>query len=169
MQPLPRGRGSVSSVKHKTTFPGFALVAIAVTLAALPAYAAEPIVGRWVLTSQEVNGQKTTPQELMLRVAPAGDAYEFAYSTPRNNKVQFVSLRFVVRLEGREADVTDGNGGKIGDVRITKAGPSLYRMVLEGPDRPTASGTIIVSADGRTLKSESDAGAVHTVQIFTRQ
>jgi hypothetical protein len=151
-----------------------AVVCLAVFVCAPQIYAAEPLVGRWVLISQEVAGQKATADDLTLRINPAGKALEFAWSVPVNN-IQFVSLRFSVRLDGTEADVTNGNSQKIGTVKVTKAGASAYRIMIGGPNRPTASGTMTVSADGKTLKSESDAtprgrsAPVHTVQVFSRQ
>ncbi len=147
---------------------------VIVLLLIVPIRAAEPLSGRWLLVSQEVGGQKRPTGDLMLRVNPAGKSFEFAYSTPVND-IQFVSLRFAARLDGTEADVTDGSGKKIGSVKVTKSGASLYKIVLEGPNRPTASGTMTVSADGKTLRSESDSSArgqsavMHTVQIFARQ
>lgn len=151
-----------------------AAVCLAVFVSSLPIHAAEPLVGRWVLTSQEVGGQKVAADDLTLRINPAGKALEFAYSVPVNN-IQFVSLRFSVRLDGTEADVTNGNSQKIGTVKLTKAGASAYRIMIAGPNRPTAAGAMTVSADGKMLKSESDAtprgqsAPVHTVQVFFRQ
>lgn len=136
--------------------------------------AAEPLPGRWLLVDQEVGGQKTGIDELTLRVIAEGQALEFAYSVPVNN-IQFVSLRFTARLDGTEADVTNANGKKIGTVRVTKSGAGQYRILLQGEGRPTASGTMTVSADGKTLTSESDSktGAqktvTHMVQHFSRQ
>lgn len=147
---------------------------LTVLLSVLPIQAAEPLAGRWLLVSQEVGGQKTAIEEMMLRVNPAGQALEFAYSVPVND-IQFVSLRFSARLDGSEADVTNGNGQKIGTAKVTRSGASEYRVVLQGQNRPTASGTMTVSADGKTLKSESEssargrAGVIRTVQIFSRQ
>lgn len=151
-----------------------AVLCLAVAFSALPAFAAEPLIGRWVLTSQEVGGQKSAAEDLTLRIIPTGKALEFAYSVPVNN-IQFVSLRFSARLDGTEADVTNGKSQKIGSVKVTKSGASAYRIVIAGPNRPTASGTMTVSADGKTLTSESEAtprgqsAPVHTVQVFSRQ
>lgn len=145
-----------------------------VLLLAVPIQAAEPLSGRWLLVSQEIGGQKKPTQELMLRVNPAGKAFEFAYSVPVND-IQFVSLKFSARLDGTEAGVTNANGQKIGTVKVTKSGPAQYKIILQGPNRPTASGIMTVSADGKTMRSESDsrgrgeAGVIHTVQVFARQ
>ena len=54
-----------------------AVVCLAVFVSALPLYAAEPLVGRWVLISQEVGGQKVAADDLTLRINPAGKALEF--------------------------------------------------------------------------------------------
>ena len=141
---------------------------------ALRIQAAEPLSGRWLLTSQEVGGQKRPAEALMLRITPAGQAFDFAYSLPVND-IQFVSLKFSARLDGTEADVTNAKGQKIGTVKVSKSGAAQYKIVLQGSGRPTASGTMTVSADGKTLRSESDSnargqpGVIHTVQLFTRQ
>jgi hypothetical protein len=149
-------------------------VGLAVIFLASQVRAAEPLLGRWLLVSQEVDGQKAEIDELTLRIISEGQALEFAYSVPVNN-IQFVSLRFTARLDGTEADVTNANGKKIGTVTVTKSGAALYKILLQGEGRPTASGTMTVSADGKTLTSESDskAGAQKTVthmfQYFSRQ
>src|SRR5271165_5267680 len=123
-----------------------------IVIATLPLRAAEPLQGRWLLVGQEIGGQKTAVDELTLRVVPAGKTLEFAYSVPVNN-IQFVSLRFAVLPDGTEAEVTNANGKKIGTVKVTRVGASQYRMVLQGQNKPTATGTITVSADGMKLTS----------------
>ncbi len=139
--------------------------------ASLPA--AEPLLGTWKLTSQVVNNQKMTTEDLTLRIYKAGDGLEFAYSVPLNN-VHFVSARFTsVHLDGSAADVQDAQGKKVGTVKITKSGPSEYKAVIEGPNRPTASAKMTVSADGKTLISESNSkmsgkGLTTTLQTFSR-
>jgi len=136
--------------------------------------AAEPLQGRWLLVAQEIGGQKTDVDELTLRVIPSGQMLEFAYSVPVNN-IQFVSLRFKVRPDGTEADVTNANGKKVGTVKVTKSGALQYKVVLQGENKPTASGTITVSADGKTLTSESESkqpgqsAVTRMVQVFARQ
>jgi hypothetical protein len=149
-------------------------VALTIILSAGPAWAAEPLVGRWLLKSQQLSGQKTPVDELMLRVRPAGQTLVFAYSVPVNN-IQFVSLRFAARIDGTEAEVTDANGKKIGTVKVTKSGARQYKIALQGQNKPAALGTMTVSADGKTLTSESEsktpgqAAARSMVQIFSRQ
>jgi hypothetical protein len=150
------------------------ILALALVLTLVRAWAAEPLVGRWLLTSQEVGGQKTAIDDLTLRITSAGQMLEFAYSVPVRD-IQFVSLRFAVKPDGTQADVTDANGKKVGTVKVTKSGPTRYKVVLEGQGRPTASGGMTVSADGKTLTSESDStrpgqtAPTHMVQVFARQ
>lgn len=133
----------------------------------------EPLIGTWKLTSQVVNGQKINTEDLTLRIFKSGDGLEFAYSVPINN-VHFVSARFTsVHLDGSSSDVKDAQGNKVGTVKITKAGSSEYKAVIEGPNRPTASAKMTISADGKTLTSESTAnvpgkGATTTLQTFAR-
>jgi hypothetical protein len=146
----------------------------AVILLAVPARAAEPLAGRWLLVSQELGGQKMQIDELTLRINPVGQKLEFAYSVPVND-IQFVSLRFAARPDGTEADVTDAKGKKIGTVKVTKSGPLQYKVLLMGQNRPTAAGAMTVSTDGKTLTSESESKApgqaspAKMVQVFARQ
>ena len=137
------------------------------------ARAAEPLAGTWLLKSQEVAGQKNQPESLTLRIFKSGNGFEFAYSVPVNN-IQFVSMQFTSRLDGTDADVKDAQGNKVGSIKINHTGPSEYSVKLEGANRPTATGKMTVSADGKTLTSESESnvpgrGPVHTLQVFARQ
>jgi hypothetical protein len=131
-------------------------------------------VGRWLLVSQEVGGQKTPIDELTLRIIANGRALEFAYSVPVRD-IQFVSLRFAATPDGAPADITDANGKKVGTAKVTKSSPTKYKLVMEGQGRPTATGDMTVSADGKTLTSESDStppgktAVTHMVQVFSRQ
>jgi hypothetical protein len=149
------------------------LPAVVLLLAAAQAWAVEPLVGRWLLKSQEVGGQQTDADQLTLRIVQRGDSFEFGYSLPVNN-IQFVSMSFASHLDGTDADVKNSQGDKIGTVKISKAGGSLYKVVLAGPNRPTANGTMAVSSDGKTLNCDSDVilpgkGPTHTHQVFKRQ
>src|SRR5665811_753459 len=89
--------------------------------------------------------------------------------------IQFVSLRFAAKPDGTVADVTDANSKKVGTVKVTKASPTKYKVVLAGQGRPTANGGMTVSKDGKTLTSESDSmrpgqtAVTHMVQVFARQ
>ncbi len=135
--------------------------------------AAEPIAGKWLLKSQQVAGQERGSRPLTLRITQTGDALEFEYSVTVNQK-QEISLRFTARLDGSEAEVKDPSGHKIGTAKVSRFGPLQYLVTLQGPNRPTTSGRMILSGDGKTLTSEADAtapggGRAHTTQIFERQ
>jgi hypothetical protein len=75
-------------------------------------------------------------------------------------------------LDGTEADVKNGQGEKLGVIRVTKAGASQYKLILSGQDRPQTSGKLSISPDGKNLTSESDAvqagRPVHLMQLFSR-
>jgi hypothetical protein len=136
--------------------------------------APEPLVGTWRLESQEVNGQKSNAEPLTLKVSQDGDKLAFAFSVPVNN-VYFVSMTYTVKLDGSEADVKNSQGEKMGTVQITVSGPSQYKLVLKGPNRPDSSGKLTVSPDGKTLSSEQDTApggpsgrSMHSKQIFSR-
>ena len=152
-----------------------AALGLALVVITAPAWAAEPLAGHWLLKSQEVGGQKRdNPDPLLLRITPSGSGLEFAYSVPVND-VQFVSLRFAPRLDGTAADMKNSQDKSIGTVKVTKASALQYKITIQGPNRPTATGTMTVSVDGKTLTSTSDstpagqAASVHTIQIFERQ
>jgi hypothetical protein len=141
-------------------------------LATVPAWAAEPLAGLWRLTSQEIDGQKSDVDRLTLKIVPSGGGFAFAYSVPEHD-IQFVSLSFSSRLDGAESDVKDAQGNKIGTIKVARAGASQYTAVLQGPNRPSASSKLTVSADGKTLSFATDSkapghGAVHTTQVFER-
>ena len=91
------------------------------------------------------------------------------------NNVYFVSMSYTVKLDGSEADVKNSNGEKVGTVQMTLAGPSQYKLILKGPNRPDSSGKLTVSPDGKMLTSEQDtvqggpsARSIHSKQLFSR-
>ncbi|HUA59806.1 MAG TPA: hypothetical protein VML19_13690 [Verrucomicrobiae bacterium] len=141
--------------------------AILLLLAFAGLHAAEPIAGTWVLTSQQVNGRETASPPLTLRITQSGDRLQFEYSAKE-------SVRFAARLDGSPADVSNSAGKKMGTAKVMRGGPLQYRVMLEGPNRPTSNGKLTISNGGKTLTSESDAMApggqrLHTVQIFERR
>ena len=133
--------------------------------------ASEPIVGTWRLDSQEVNGQKSNPEPLTLKISQEGDKLAFAFSVPVND-VYFVSSTYTVKLDGSEADVKNAKGDKVGTVQMSPGGPSQYKLILKGPNRPDSSGKLTVSSDGKTLTSESETQqpgrTIHSKQSFSR-
>jgi len=150
------------------------LAALVLLALATQIWAAEPILGTWLLASQQVNGRDTpTPRPLTLRITQAGDLVEFEYSVAAAQK-RDVSLRFAARLDGSPADVRNPEGRKIGTARVRRGGPSEYLIMLEGPNRPTSTGKMTVSADGKRLLSKSDTSGqdgtkLHTIQTFERR
>jgi len=151
------------------------LLCAATILLATAIYAApEPLVGTWRLDSQEVNGQKTNSEPLTLKVTQAGDKLAFAFSVPVNN-VYFVSMTYTVKLDGSESEVKNSQGEKIGTIQVTSGGPSQYKLILKGPNRPDSAGKLTVSPDGKTLSSETDTvqggqggRSMHSRQLFSR-
>jgi hypothetical protein len=147
----------------------------AMVLLATAAYAApEPLLGTWRLDSQEVNGQKSDAEPLTLKVSQAGDKLAFAFSVPVND-VYFVSMTYTVKLDGSEADVKNSKGDKVGTIQVTAGGPSQYKLILKGPNRPDSAGKLTVSPDGKTLTSETDTvqggqggRSMHSKQLFSR-
>ena len=132
--------------------------------------AAEALIGTWRLARQELSGQAGDFEPLTLQISQAGDRFSFAFSVPIN-EIYFVSLTYTVRLDGSAADIKNANGQKIGTMQMTR-GAGQYKFTMKGPGRPESLGTLTVSADGKTLVSESDATqsgrAIHSKQTFTR-
>jgi hypothetical protein len=149
--------------------------AACVALMVASAFAApEPLLGTWRLDSQEVNGQKSNSEPLTLKISQSGDKLAFAFSVPVND-VYFVSMTYTVKPDGTEADIKNSKGDKMGTVQISPAGPSQYKLLMKGPNRPDSVGKLIVSADGKTLTSETDTvqqgptgRAIHSKQLFSR-
>jgi hypothetical protein len=122
---------------------------------------AEPLVGTWKLERQEMNGQAGNFDPLTLRIGQKGDTLAFAFSVPINN-VHYLSMSYLVRLDGTEGDVKNGQGEKLGTIKIVKTGGGRYKFTLNGANRPQSSGTLTVSSDGKHLTSESNG----LVQVF---
>jgi hypothetical protein len=80
-------------------------------------------------------------------------------------------MSYTVKFDGTQADVKNVRGEKVGTVQMTKVGPSRYKLVMKGPNRPDTFGQLTVSADGKMLTSESDSNqaghAMHAVQRFS--
>jgi hypothetical protein len=68
--------------------------------------------------------------------------------------------------------VKNAQGEKVGTIQITSGGSSQYKFVLKGANRPSSSGKLTVSPDGKTLTSEADTVktgvSVHSKQFFSR-
>ena len=143
-----------------------------VILATLPAWAVEPIAGKWLLKHQEVAGKETASNPLTLAITPSGKALDFAFIVTVNEK-PVVSLKFTTPLDGTEAEVTGGDGKKMGTAKVSKDN-GTYKVLMEGPGRPAVTTNMTVSPDGKTMTSESDVTTpsgvnVHTEQIFSLQ
>jgi len=145
-----------------------------VLMAAVVGAAPEPLIGLWRLDRQEVNGEQSNAEPLTLKVTQAGDKLAFAFSVPINS-VYFVSMTYAVKLDGSEADVKNAKGDKVGTIQMSPAGPSQYKLIMKGPNRPDSSGKLTVSPDGKNLTTESDTvqggpsgRQMHSKQFFTR-
>jgi hypothetical protein len=138
-------------------------LAVCLLVAIGDARAAEPLAGTWRLERQELNGEKNNFDPLTLRISQSGDKLAFAFSVPINN-VHYLSMSYSVRLDGPEGDVKNGQGEKLGAIRITKTGGGRYKFTLTGANRPQTSGTLSVSPDGKHLTSESNG----LIQVFAR-
>jgi hypothetical protein len=148
--------------------------AIMVLMAAVVGAAPEPLIGLWRLDRQEVNGEQSNAEPLTLKVTQAGDKLAFAFSVPING-VYFVSMTYSVKLDGSEAEVKNSKGDKMGTIQMSPGGPSQYKLIMKGPNRPDSSGKLTVSPDGKTMTSESDTvqggpsgRQMHSKQFFTR-
>src|SRR5262245_36418147 len=138
-----------------------------------PLMAAEPLIGLWRLQRQEVDGKVATEvAPLALQINQArNDRLRFAFSVPMPD-VYFVTISYTLQLDGSSADSMDGNNQKVGTIQMTRGGPGQYLLTMSGPNKPDSKGKITLSADGKTLVSESDAvqsgRSVHSKQTFVR-
>jgi|SRR5689334_6954581 hypothetical protein len=147
------------------------VLSIGLITAASPLFAAEPLVGLWRLQRQEINGAPTDFEPLALQISQVGDRLRFAFSVPLPD-IYFVTATYTVRLDGSRADILNGNNQKVGTIEMTRGGPRQYVLTMKGQNRPDSQGKLTISADGKTLISESDATqsgrSVHSKQTFTR-
>ncbi|MFN7915688.1 MAG: hypothetical protein U0Q55_10150 [Vicinamibacterales bacterium] len=144
---------------------------LALLTLATPVAAADPLVGLWRLQKQEVNGQETSVDKLVLQISEAGDKLTFAFSVPLPD-VYFVTATYTARLDGTSADIINGNDQKMGTIEIKRGGTGRYTLTMKGPNRPDSQGSLTLSADGKTLVSESTSaqgGRILTAkQTFAR-
>ncbi|MEQ1907367.1 MAG: hypothetical protein ABMA15_01000 [Vicinamibacterales bacterium] len=147
------------------------VLSIVLQTLASPAWAAEPLVGLWRLQQQEIDGQKNSVDPLVLQISEAGDKLTFAFSVPLPD-IYFVTAKYTLRLDGSSADIVNGNGQKMGTIQMTRGGARQYALTMKGPNRPDSQGKLTVSADGRTLVSESNATqsgrSIRSTQTFAR-
>jgi hypothetical protein len=116
--------------------------------------AAEPLAGLWRLTLQEIDGQRRDVEPLTLRIVQRGERLSFAFSVPVND-IHMVTVSYSLLVDGADADILDSNQRKIGTIQVRRGGPRRYTLLMKGPNRPDSQGTLTVSADGKTLVSES--------------
>ena len=148
-----------------------ATVLAAIVVYHLAAAAPEPLSGTWRLERQEIDGEAKNFGPLTMRILQKDEQFTFALAVPVNN-VYLVSMTYTLRLDGTEADVRNGRDEKMGTIQMRSLGPSQYKFILKGPNRPDSAGKLTVSPDGKTLTSEAEsvqAGRpVHTKQVFSR-
>jgi hypothetical protein len=138
---------------------------------AVPASAAEPLVGLWRLQAQEIDGQRSDAQPMVLQISEDGDKLKFAFSVPMPD-IYFVTTSYTVRLDGSSAAILNGNGQQMGTVQMTRTAAGHYSLTMKGPNLPESQGTLVVSPDGKMLVSEAIATMsgrrVHSKQTFAR-
>jgi hypothetical protein len=148
------------------------VLSIGLQTLASPLWAAEPLVGLWRLQRQEINGKAGEFEPLALQIYQAGDKLRFAFSVPLPD-IYFVTTTYTLRLDGSSADIMNGNAQKIGTIQMTRSGPGQYVLTMKGYNRADSQGTLTISADGKTLISESDAmqsgRSIHSKQTFARR
>ena len=148
--------------------------ALALAVLVLPSAvrAADALVGTWRLERQEINGESAKSAPMQLSVYEIRDSLSFAFAAQVDG--QFVTtMGYRVLLNGTEADVKNAKGEKIGTVTMTIPGPMQYAITLKRPEQPATIGRLALSADGKTLTSETDTPrgeqTIHMVQVFARQ
>ena len=148
------------------------LISAVLALATPAAIAADPLAGNWLLKHQEVGGNQTDSNPLTLAITPSGNRLDFAFIVTVNHE-PVVNLKFSSSLDGTEAEISGGDGKKMGTAKVSRDG-AAYRILMEGPGRPAVKTQLTLSSDGKTLVSESDVQTpsgtnLHTKQVFIRQ
>jgi len=151
---------------------GKPLLAVLLMLVTPLAWAADPLAGNWLLKHQEVAGNQTDSNPLMLAITASSSRLDFAFIVTVNN-APVVNLKFSSSLDGTETEVSGSDGKKMGTARVSRDGVA-YKILMEGPGRPAVTTRLTLSADGKTLVSESDVQTprgenLHTKQVFARQ
>jgi hypothetical protein len=150
-----------------------AAAALTLVLGALAfAWDSDPLVGTWRLQRQEINGEATKAEPVQLSVYQIRDSLSFAFARLINDEY-VTTMGYRVLVDGTEADVKNAKGEKIGTVKLTIPAPMQYAITMGRPDRPATTGKLTLSADGKTLTSETDTPQgdqkIHMVQVFARQ
>jgi hypothetical protein len=147
------------------------VLAIALHTFAAPLSAAEPLVGLWRLQHQEIDSKGGDVDPLTLRISQKGDMLTFAFSVPMP-EIYFVTTTYTLRVDGPSAPIMNGNNEKIGTAQMTRSGRGQYLLTMKGPNKPDGQVKLTISADGKTLITESDATqsgrSVHSKQTFAR-
>ena len=140
-------------------------------LAAMSAWAAEPIVGNWQMVSQRIGDSGTKPLPIMIKIRQAGSTkLTFTYVHGREQEVQ---MTFSASLNATPAPIVNGAGVVIGTVTLKKSG-ATYEIVLQSRGRRPEPGTMKLSEHGNILTCEStadlpDRGVTRIVQVFSRE
>ena len=148
------------------------LISAVLVLMTPVAIAADPLAGNWLLKHQEVGGNQTDSNPLTLAIAPSGERLDFAFIVTVNHE-PVVNLKFSSPLDGTAAEISGGDGKKMGTAKVSRDG-AAYKSLMEGPGRPAVTTQLTLSSDGKTLVSESDVqtpsgSTLHTKQVFIRQ
>ena len=148
------------------------LISAVLALTTPAAIAADPLAGNWSLKLQEVGGNQTDSNPLTLAIAPSGERLDFAFIVTVNHE-PVVNLKFSSPLDGTAAEISGGDGKKMGTAKVSRDG-AAYKILMEGPGRPAVTTQLTLSSDGKTLVSESDVqtpsgSTLHTKQVFIRQ
>ena len=149
-----------------------ALLIAGALMAAAPV---EPLVGRWLLKTQQISGQETALRPLILEIRPVGELLQFEYSVP-TKAAKAVSLTFVARLDGSASEVKDAQGRKVGTAKVLRGSALEYSLILDcllytsntrkfdftpiGPS-PTSLGGLRVTPDkkmGYTISINGEGG-----------
>ena len=140
-------------------------------LAAMSAWAAEPIVGNWQMVSQKIGDSGAKPLPIMIKIRQAGPTkLTFVYV---NGREQEVKMTFSASLNASPAPIMNGAGVVIGTVTLKKSGAD-YDIVLQSPGRRPEPGTMKLSEHGNILTGQSTVdlpgrGVTHIVQVFSRE
>src|SRR5689334_41568 len=113
------------------------VISVVLALTSPVAIAADPLAGNWMLQHQEAGGNQTDANPLTLRITASGERLDFAYIVTVNN-APIVNLKFNSPLDGTAAEVSGGDGKKVGTAKVSRDG-AAYKILIEGAGRPSVT------------------------------
>lgn len=159
-------------ISRRTVFLAAAALAVTFPLFAQPAFAADPLEGKWLLNVEKsVFRGSTGPKGQLRTYEMSDDGVETMTATGVSAEKKPTLVRYEARYDGKDYEMTGSLGGDSISLRRIDA------LTTEATQKRDGKRTIVavrkVSSDGKTLtvtsKGTTPSGrVVDAVQIFER-